>query len=255
MSKEIWERHNYTNHDIGMIVNGEIIEYDIKSAGLNLAKEYGYIDKSILDRLEKMEKKIRNIRLGLIKKKDEQIGKQENEALIKARKLFIVSNKLNVEDIIAIKKDAIFVSRRCNERKFGNIEFVPKNKYTSYMEINKLEFYYNSTQLDIKGIGDVVYEQHENYMIDFFKTYFSLMELGNKTKLIDYITNFVFRYKSRLLDLRYYRELNVQSTYRLNITVERDVYGIDNIDSLSFDIVDIGYNYFKYLVPMCTMLI
>lgn len=255
MSKEIWERHNYTNHDIGMIVNGEIIEYDIKSAGLNLAKEYGYIDRSILDRLEKMEKKIRNIRLGLIKKKDEQIGKQENEALIKARKLFIVSNKLNVEDIIAIKKDAIFVSRRCNERKFGNIEFVPKNKYTSYMEINKLEFYYNSTQLDIKGIGDVVYEQHENYMIDFFKTYFSLMELGNKTKLIDYITNFVFQYKSRLLDLRYYRELNVQSTYRLNITVERDVYGIDNIDSSSFDVVDIGYNYFKYLVPMCTMLI
>lgn len=255
MSKEIWERHNYTNHDIGMIVNGEIIEYDIKSAGLNLAKEYGYIDRSILDRLEKMEKKIRNIRLGLIKKKDEQIGKQENEALIKSRKLFIVSNKLNVEDIIAIKKDAIFVSRRCNERKFGNIEFVPKNKYTSYMEINKLEFYYNSTQLDIKGIGDVVYEQHENYMIDFFKTYFSLMELGNKTKLIDYITNFVFQYKSRLLDLRYYRELNVQSTYRLNITVERDVYGIDNIDSSSFDVVDIGYNYFKYLVPMCTMLI
>lgn len=255
MSKEIWERHNYTNHDIGMIVNGEIIEYDIKSAGLNLAKEYRYIDRSILDRLEKMEKKIRNIRLGLIKKKDEQIGKQENEALIKARKLFIVSNKLNVEDIIAIKKDAIFVSRRCNERKFGNIEFVPKNKYTSYMEINKLEFYYNSTQLDIKGIGDVVYEQHENYMIDFFKTYFSLMELGNKTKLIDYITNFVFRYKSRLLDLRYYRELNVQSTYRLNITVERDIYGVDNIDSLSFDAVDIGYNYFKYLVPMCTMLI
>ena len=28
MSKEIWERHNYTNHDIGMIINGEIIEYD-----------------------------------------------------------------------------------------------------------------------------------------------------------------------------------------------------------------------------------
>lgn len=255
MSKDIWERHNFTNHEIGMIVNGEIIEYDIKSAGLSLAKEYGYISKSIIDKLEEMDKTNRNIRMGLLKKNNKQLSKAENEALIKARKLFILANKLSVDDIIAIKRDAIFVSRRCNERKFGNIEFVPKNKYTSYMEINKLEFYYNSTQLDIKGIGDVVYKQHEKYMIDFFKTYFSLMELGNKTKLISYITNFVFMYKSRLLDLRYYREFNVQSTYRLNIIVEKNVYGLETIDSSSFDSIDIAYNYFKYLVPMCTMLI
>lgn len=255
MSKEIWERHNFTNHDIGQIINGEIIEYDIKAAGLNLAKEFGYIDRKILDKLEKMDKKDRNIHLGLLKKKDEQISKKENEAFIEARKLFIVTNKLNVEDIVAIKKDAIFVSRRCNVRKFGNIEFIPKNKYTSYMELNKLEFYYNSNQLDIKGIGDSVYDQHEHFMIEFFKTYFSLMEIDNKSKLIDYVTNFVYRYKSRLLDLRYYREMNVQSSYRMNIIVEKSVYGLDNIDNSSFDYIDISYNYFKYLVPICTSLI
>lgn len=255
MSKDIWERHNYTNHDIGMIINGEIIEYDIKAAGMNLAREFGYIDKAILDQLDQLDKKTRNIKLGLMKRYDKQISKEENQSLIKARKMFIVANKLNVEDIVAIKKDAIFVSRRCNERKFGNIEFVPKNKYTSYMELNKLEFYYNSNQLDIKGIGDVVYGQHEKYMIEFFKTYFSMMEVNNKTKLIDFITNFVYRYKSKLLDLRYYRELNVQSTYRLNIIVENNIYGLDNIDTSSFESIDISYNYFNYLVPLCTMLI
>ena len=235
MSKQIWERHNFTNHDIGQIINGEIIEYDIRAAGLNLAKEFGYIDPKILEKLEKMNKRDRNIHLGLLKKKDEQISKKENDAFIEARKLFIVTNKLDVEDIVAIKKDAIFVSRRCNIRKFGNIEFIPKNKYTSYMELNKLE--------------------HENYMIEFFKTYFSLMEIDNKSKLIDYVTNFVYRYKSRLLDLRYYREMNVQSTYRLNIIVEKSVYGLDNIDNSGFDSIDISYNYFKYLVPICTSLI
>ena len=255
MSKEIWERHNYTNHDIGMIINGEIIEYDIKAAGMNLAKEFGKIDKKILDYLETLDKKTRNIKLGLLKKKDEQLSKKENQAFIEARKLFIVTNKLNVEDIVAIKKDAIFVSRRCNNRKFGNIEFIPKNKYTSYMELNKLEFYYNSNQLDIKGIGDSVYDQHRDFMIDFFKVYFSLMEINNKSKLIDYVTNFVYRYKSRLLDLRYYREMNVQSVYRLNIIVEKRVYGFDNIDDSSFESIDISYNYFKYLVPLCTSLI
>ena len=255
MSKQIWERHNFTNHDIGQIINGEIIEYDIKAAGLNLAKEFGYIDMKILEKLEHMDKKDRNIHLGLIKKKDKQISNKENEAFIEARRLFIVTNKLSVEDIVAIKKDAIFVSRRCNIMKFGNIEFIPKNKYTSYMELNKLEFYYNSNQLDVKGIGDTVYDQHRNYMIEFFKVYFSLMEIDNKAKLVDYVTNFVYRYKSRLLDLRYYREMNVQSTYRLNIIVEKDRYGLDNIDDSSFEDIDISYNYYKYLVPICTSLI
>ena len=123
------------------------------------------------------------------------------------------------------------------------------------MELNKLEFYYNSNQLDIKGIGNSVYDQHKNYMIDFFNNYFALMELDNKAKLIDYVTNFVFRYKSRLLDLEYYREMNVQSMYRLNIIVEKNVYGLDNIDNSSFNSIDISYNYFKYLVPICTSLI
>ena len=81
------------------------------------------------------------------------------------------------------------------------------------------------------------------------------MELNNKAKLIEYVTNFVFRYKSRLLDLGYYRELSVQSTYRLNIIVEKNVYGLDNISDSSFDSVDISYNYFNYLVPICTSLI
>ena len=254
MSKEIWERHNYTNHDIGMIINGEIIEYDMKAAGMNLAREFGYIDSKILDHLETLDKERRNIYLGLMKKNDEQLSKKENQAFIEARRLFIVSNKLSVEDIIAIKKDAIFVSRRCMNRKFGNIEFIAKNKYTSYLEINKLEFYYNSQKLDIKGINDVVYAQHDKYMIEFFRIYFSLMESNNKPKLINYVTNFVFQYKSKLLDINYYRELNVQSTYRLNVIVEKNIYGIANIDNTGFESIDIAYNYFNYLVPMCTML-
>ena len=143
MSKEIWERHNYTNHDIGMIINGEIIEYDMKAAGMNLAREFGYIDSKILDHLETLDKERRNIYLGLMKKNDEQLSKKENQAFIEARRLFIVSNKLSVEDIIAIKKDAIFVSRRCMNRKFGNIEFIAKNKYTSYLEKGNADTYWH----------------------------------------------------------------------------------------------------------------
>ena len=101
----------------------------------------------------------------------------------------------------------------------------------------------------------MVYAQHDKYMIEFFRIYFSLMESNNKPKLINYITNFVFQYKSKLLDINYYRELNIQSSYRLNVIVEKNIYGIANIDNTGFESIDIAYNYFNYLVPMCTMLI
>lgn len=255
MTKQIWERHNYTNHDIEFLINSEIVEYDIKSAGLSLAKEYKYLNEKTINKLENMSKFDRNRRMGILKLIDKQLSKNENNALIEARKLFIKSNNLSVGNIIAIKKDAVFVTQRCNNRKFGNIEFVPKNKYTSYMELNRLEFYYNSNRLDIKGIDDVMLEKHENYMLEFFKTYLSFLESGNDSQLKDYITNFVYRYKTKLLDLEYYREFNASSAYRLKDMIENNIYGIDTINSASFEDIDISYNYFKYLVPLCTMLI
>lgn len=255
MTKQLWERHNYTNHEIEILINSEIVEYDIKSAGLSLAKEYKYLSEKTIEKLEKMNKADRNRRMGILKISDKQLSKNENNALVEARKLFIKSNNLSVENIIAIKKDAIFVTHRCNNRKFGNIEFVPKNKYTSYIEINKLEFYFNSNRLDIKGIDDVMLEKHDNYMLNFFKTYLSLLESGNESQLKDYITNFVYRYKTKLLDLGYYREFNASSSYRLKDMIENNIYGIDTINSSSFEDIDISYNYFNYLVPLCTMLI
>ena len=40
-----------------------------------------------------------------------------------------------------------------------------------------------------------------------------------------------------------------------NVIVEKNIYGIANIDNTGFESIDIAYNYFNYLVPMCTMLI
>ena len=38
------------------------------------------------------------------------------------------------------------------------------------------------------------------------------------------------------------------------VIVEKNIYGIANVDSTGFESIDIAYNYFNYLVPMCTML-
>ena len=92
-------------------------------------------------------------------------------------------------------------------------------------------------------------------MIEFFKDFFSLYESGSTKLLIDYITEFVYRYKTRLLEIEYYREFNATSSYMLNDIIEKKGFIIDEIDSSALSNINIAYNYFNYLVPMTTMLI
>lgn len=255
MSKVIWERHYFKNKDIRFLINDDITEYDIKSAGINLAKEFGYLDKKTIYKLEHMDKERRNREMGLMKIKNKQFIKNENKALIEARKLFIKSNNLSINNIISIKKDAIFTSKRCKELKFGNIEFVPKNKYTTYLLMNNLEFYHNMDKLDVKGINDELLDKHKNYMLYFFHKYFTSCEFGNRKLLIDEMIDFTYKYKSKLLDIGYYREFNANSSFMLNDTANNIAFIINNIDESYLREINISYNYFNYLVPMITMLI
>lgn len=256
MSKQIWERHYYRNKDIDFFINHQIIEYDMKSAGLSLAKEYGYLDKNIIKKLEEMSKDERNRLMGIIKIKDKQLVKNENKALVEARKKFIEMNNIDNDNIISIKKDALFVSKECYNLKLGDIQFVPKNKYSSYMVLNNIEFYYNHLKLDVKGINDNLLKLHNDYMIQFFKQYFQYIEMGKSNKLLDFIAGFVYRYKSRDLDIRYYREFNAMSLFKLNKQTSYGTeYLIKYVDDESFSDIDIGYNFFKYLIPLMISLI
>ena len=256
MTKQIWERHYYRNKDIEFFINNQIIEYDIKSAGLSLAKEYKYLDSKIIKKLDNMSKEERNRMMGIMKIKNKQLIKNENKALVEARKKFIEANNIDNDNIISIKKDALFVSKECYNLQLGEIEFVPKNKYSSYMFLNNIEFYYSRLKLDIKGINDDLLKLHKDYMLTFFKQYLQYIEMGKSTKLLDFIAGFVYRYKSRDLDIGYYREFNALSLFKLNKQTSYGTeYLIKYIDEESFNDIDIGYNFFRYLIPLMISLI
>lgn len=256
MSKHIWERHYYLNKDNDLLINNDIFEYDIKSAGLSLAKEYKYLDINIVNKLEKMDKYERNRLMGIMKINNTDLVKHENQGLVESRRKFILSNEIEPDEIISIKKDALFVNRKCSNLTFGNIEFVPKNRYTTYMYMNNIEFYYNHDKLDIKGINDEILFLHNDYMISFFKKYLRLLQGSRINELIEYSTEFLYAYKIRALDIEYYREFNRISKYKLTKkTCYNTEFMIDYVDKESFDMIDITYNYFMYLVPLTVMLV
>ncbi len=179
----LYERHNYTNKNIDFIISTEIIEYDMVSAGLNICKEFKLIPEDAIRELEELPKKLRVIRLGLYQKTHKELVKQINEGFKEARKRFFEANNITNDDVISIKKDAIFVTKRCKVKQFGYLKFEEKNVYTSYYRLDDKEFYFNNKKgIDIKGISDDLLSYHSDYMLKFLHRFFYMNETA-RTKI------------------------------------------------------------------------
>lgn len=253
MASKLYERHNYLNKDIEYIISSEIIEYDIKSAGFNLIKENKLVDEKIINEIEKMNKKERQIKIGLLQREDSDLKEKLNKAFVEIRRRFIEANKLEDEDILSIKKDAIITLRKCHKTIFGGIEFIEKNKYTSYLYLNKMEFYIGKDKVDVKGISDELLELHKEYMLDFIYNFTKTLETSERNYSIKVLMDFARYYKERELQAGYYRELSKDSFYRYKDTIMDFSLGIKNVDDV-YDI-DISYNYMHYIIPLMNILV
>lgn len=251
----LYERHNYLNKEIDYLISTEIIEYDMVSAGLNICKEFKLLPEQDIEELSQLPKNVRVVRLGLLQKQNKGLVREMNEGFKKARQLFFEANELKNEEVLSIKKDAIFVTRRCRVREFGNIKFEQKNIYTSYYRLNKMEFYFNNrTGIDVKGIQDDLLKLHEKYMLKFLHRFFYMNETSNRKNIIKFLNEFTYEYKTRELPLGFYRELNRESTFRTNEKINGDCIGLMEVTRKDFNMIDISYNYFKYLVPLINIL-
>lgn len=252
---DLYLKDQYTNKNIISLFNKTIIEYDIESAGLNLLIKYKLLDSEITDKLKTLPKKERVYQIGLLQKKYPGLNKQLNDSFKEIRKVFFEENELERDDIISIKKDAIFVSRELEHTIFDNVKFKPKNRYTSYINLGSLEFYYNEDKLDIKGLTS---EQkkidcHEEYLIDFIKKYFKKMEYGTKEEQLKFIRYYIDKYKKRELPLGFYRTFNRDGVYEI----------LDEDDGIIFsdywedkkDELNISYNYNRIFIPFAKIVL
>lgn len=251
----LYERHNYTNKDIDFIISTEIIEYDMVSAGLNICKEFKLLPENEIKELEELPKKLRVVRLGLLQKSHKDLVKLMNEGFKEARKRFFEANNITNDDVISIKKDAIFVTKRCKQKQFGHLKFEEKNVYTSYYRLDDKEFYFNNKKgIDIKGISDDLLKYHRDYMLKFLHRFFYMNETSRTKDTIKFLNEFTYDYKTKQLPVGFYRELNRECAFRTYESIDGKTVGLKSVSEKEFDMVDISYNYFKYLVPMIQIL-
>lgn len=229
------EKSNWFNPNIEFLFNSLIYEYDMKDAGFSIIKSYNLLDIDMIKKLSELDKKVRTIEIGKLMGQNKEFSNRLTSQFGEIRKFFIDSNYITDNDLISVKKDALFCTKECNQLKFGSIEFRIKNKYSSYIRFpynNNLEIYYNDGgQIDVKGINDFNLDKHRLFMLDFI--YKCINYLESKNPIIKrFIIKFINDYKSLKLDQAYYLEFNNLS---------------QNINPL--------FNYQKIIIPMIQIII
>ena len=210
----IWENDTY-RAPITFLVGRNIREYDISKGNINILLYFNIINQETYNFLYNLPKMERQIRVGIMQK-DDRIADAISNGFKEMRTLFCTQNNIEENEILAIKKDALYIIDKVPQYiKFRNVEFLCKNLYTSFYYIGGLELYYNSKYeiLDVKGISDNTLHYHDNYMKDFLMYMFSLIEKRDYASAISDLNGFRNDYLNLKLPPGYYREFDNRSLY------------------------------------------
>ena len=243
----LYKRDTYLNKDYKRMFNVDIYEYDMHHAGISICKEFTLIPRTTIEEIEKTSKDKKDIaiKLGNLQRNDADFKNNLKEGFIRARKLFFEANRLEDTDILSIKKDAIFTLKPCDKLRFGEILFVEKNHYTSYIYTNKYEFYYNVNKLDVKGVGEANLYKHKDYMLKIVQKFFSIREMGDNIDAIRYIMAIINKYKHLELDWQYYRQFGDAVDF-----ISKDFVTYTDIGNDMLPDIFIHTNFDRILIPL-----
>lgn len=262
----ILERSQWVDPTIDLLVH-DIIEYDMKDGGLSIIKEEKLLPPEMIAKMDRLKKGIdRNKAIGKLRynEKYKDIPKQQNEYFRKYRLLFGESNSLEDDDILAVRKDAIFTKKYCYQLDFGeHIHFAEKNVYQVYAVLlynggaglkTRYEFYWKEDgSIDVKGLEDLAIERyHKNCTISVISQILRRVYKLDYPGAIEYLCKFLSRYKRRELDFDFYRSFDANAQFPVNYYGTERMFS--EIGSEILPLVDISYNYTRVWIPLLNLL-
>jgi len=212
----------------------KIIEYDIRSANASVLFQENKISEDKYNELMNMEKKKRNITVGMmirdgIVDHDQLVGLYKNYT-----DKFIEENDLE-NNVYEVVKDAVWIfNKMAHKRKFGDyVEFTKDRIATSVLEIKNVKFYYNSTRgkLFNRGLGDI---DHGLFLfMDKIKEFMMMKESDMYKMLYKKLHEFHINYLNNNLPIEYRYDIRRKNT---------------NIDKDSDPLKDGNYKLIKYMI-------
>lgn len=231
----LYKKHNYINKNLNTINDLMIREYDMKSAGLNILHNKGVFNDKEYKMLLSKPKYDRNYLIGKFLQVNKQYNKLLMDTFIDIRKKFFELNNIEDEDILSIKKDAIFtIDKECKNLEFDNYKFEFKNEYTTYLQFNNKEFYLNkyTKEMDVKGFSEETKEFQKDY---YFKLIKDIMLLGNnKDEIFKVLIEFKYKLLNYELPMEYYKDIDSNSYLLLFNKVS--LMGVDSLNQEDTDL-------------------
>lgn len=212
LNNALYTKNNYLNKNLRYIKNTSIIEYDMESAGLNILTELGFFSKEYREELLSKDKLERNIIIGKLLKKDPSMVEALEDGFCEARKIFIEKNNITDHEILAIKRDAIYLLDRMTGID-GNISELikirPKHYYNTYINILGKEHYFNTSteEFDVKGYPKEIIEHHNNFLFKELKKCLTLDYINDKDNLFLYLASLKDNMVTFNLDKGYYLDI------------------------------------------------
>lgn len=242
----------FTNDKV--VFNSIIVEWDIRRANVSLMRYYNLYDDDKLKSLEKMRKKDREVKVGLLCRENKELSKALSKSFDTIMEEFLTANNLDKDyDILSIKKDAAFViNKEPVQTVFGPVVFIPKNVYKGFIQIGRYEFYIKSDNtFDVKGWPkNIDINIHKDGVLDLIRETLNVAEAnnGDLSAMAEFLHSFADNYKKKNLDFEYYREFNEHSDYLIHSS-DYDVRMTD-ISEEFIDECDISFNYKNIFLPL-----
>lgn len=245
MPTNLYKKTAYTINSSYAI--GSIFEYDISKANISILRQMNLITEDQYKRYYVMDKREREINIGLLQKNDPKYKEALEEGFMESRRFLLHENNVEDNEIISIKKDAIFVTRPMRITKLGYIEFTLRNVYQMMVKTNnpKLEFYFallegDNCNIDVKGVKDSSLPFH-TLLLSKICSLFSHIINGDIEEAVSELSELLREYSNRSLPLEYYREFNSLSHYRI-VPGFYSEFTIDRTDESARPYLNIDYN-------------
>lgn len=245
---------NYISPYISAIKNVSITEWDIHSAGLSVLKFKKLLPEDLLNELSTMEKSKRTVKEGLLQRQNPKLAEEIVKTLSQARQAFVLVNSIKSEDILSIKKDALFL---INQNPKTNVikdafEFRKKNTYTSYILLgDKKELYHNSSTniLDIKGFPKEYIEAQEKFLWKDVRNLLKSWEKNSDSStMFEILKSYRSKYLNKQLPLETYREIET-GCFRCG------EFLFNSISENEVEDLDISQNYMNVIFPLIQRLL
>lgn len=210
------EKLLWFNPNIQFMFHGNIMEYDMVAMSVSISERFNLLDPETIKILKLLPKEKRTVKVGLIQKENKEFSKRLISCELEIRRKFLETNGLDESNVLSLHSDAvIFNSHKEIVNVIDGIEFKHVDTWSSYMNYNGTEMFYDNGVITYKGIPKDMLNRHalgiHKYLCNVFK------KIDNyDTEILKYLSRFQTLYlKDKLQDF-YYLPFGTNGEYKMH---------------------------------------